>query len=117
MHLAAALHFWLVQAEFWFGAFLPEPAQRALAAIQPAGDEARYLAAAQAGDLRVWASYWQRTSGVAVWRQQLAYVRETFFPPWAYMQHRSGARSRWLAPLYYGWRFVRVGLMAFQRSG
>ena len=102
MHLAAALCYWLARAESWFGVFLPEPAQQALATAQPAEDEARYLTAAQAGDLRNWASHWQRVSGTAGLRQQLAYVRETFFPPWAYMHHRYGARSRWLAPLYYG---------------
>ena len=60
MHLAAALCYWLMQAESWFGAFLSEEARQALAAAQPAVDEARYLSAAQDGDLRVWASNWQR---------------------------------------------------------
>ena len=116
MHLAAALCYWLAQAELWFGAFLPESARQDLAAEQPAEDEARYLTAAQTGDLRVWANYWQRASGTFGLRQKLAYVREIFFPPWAYMQHRYGARSRWLAPFYYGWRFIRAGLVAFRRS-
>ena len=117
MHLAAALYYWLGQAELWFGAFLPASVRQSLAAAQPAEDEARYLAAAQTGDLRVWENYWQRASGTLGLRQKLAYVRETFFPPWAYMQHRYGARSRWLAPFYYGWRFIRAGLVAFRQSG
>ncbi len=116
LHLAAALRYWLSQAEGWFGAFLPAGARQALASVSPASDEARYLAAAQAGDLPIWASYWQHMSGAAGWRGRLRYVRETFFPPWAYMQHRYGARSRWLAPAYYGWRFIRAGLVAFRRS-
>lgn len=117
MHLAATLRYWLAQAEGWFGAFLPEHARRAMAPVVPAKDEARYLAVAQAGEVRVWANYWQHMSGVAGWRDQLRYLRETFFPAWTYMQYRYGARSRWLAPFYYGWRFFRAGLVAFQRSG
>lgn len=117
MHLAAGLRYWLSQAEGWFGAFLPEQARQALAPVSPAEDEARYIAAAQAGDQQIWANYWQRMSGAAGWRGRLRYVRETFFPPWAYMQHRYGASSRWLAPFYYGWRFIRAGLVALRRSG
>jgi hypothetical protein len=117
MHLAAALCYWLAQAELWFGAFLPESIRLELAEAEPAEDEARYLIAAETGDLRLWASYWQRATGTLGSRQKLTYVRETFFPPWAYMQHRYGVRSRWLAPVYYGWRFIRAGLVAFQRSG
>jgi hypothetical protein len=117
MHLAAALYYWLAQTEIWFGAFLSEEARQALAAARPAGDEAKYLSAAQAGDWRVWASYWQRASGTIGLRQRLTFVLETFFPPWTYMQRRYGARSRWLAPFCYGWRFIRAGLVAFRRSG
>ncbi len=92
LHLAAGLRYWLAQAEGWFGAFLPKQARQTLASVSPAEDEARYLAMAQAGDLRIWANYWQRMSGAAGWRGRLRYVREMFFPPWAYMQHRYGAR-------------------------
>ena len=118
LHVAAALCYWLAQAEGWFGAFLPESARQALAAVvQPAEGEARYIAAAQAGNLRVWAFYRQLVGGLADWRQRLAHIRETLFPPWAYMQNRYGARSRWAAPLYYGWRLVRAGRVAFRRVG
>ena len=105
MCLAAALYYWLTQAELWFGAFLPESVRQGLAAERPAEDEARYLLAAQTGDQRVWANSWRRASGVSGLRHQLVYVSEMFFPPWSYMQHRYGARSRWLAAFYYGWRF------------
>ena len=97
MHLAAALCYWLAQAESWFGAFLPEPAQQALATAQPAEDEARYLTAAQAGDLRVWASYWQRASGTTGLRQQLAYVARYSFP-------RGPTCSTATAHVRTGWR-------------
>lgn len=116
LHLAAALRYWLAQAESGFGAFLPEQARQALAPVSPADDEARYLAAAQAGDLPIWANFWQRLRGAVGWRARLRYVREIFFPPWAYIQYRYAARSRWLAPAYYGWRFIRAGLVAFRRS-
>ena len=117
MHLAAGLRYWLEQTEGWFGAFLPEAAHHALAAVQPTEDEASYIAAAQAGDQQVWETYWRRMSGAAGWRRRLAFVNDAFLPPWSYMQQRYGARSRWLAPLYYGWRFIRAGLVAFRRSG
>jgi len=117
MHLAAALRYWLEQAEGWFGPFLWEDARQVLAAVRPAEDEARYIAAAQAGDQQVWESYRQRMRGAAGWRGRLAFLSDAFFPPWSYMQQRYGARSRWLAPLYYGWRFIRAGLVAFRRSG
>jgi hypothetical protein len=117
LHVAAALRYWLMQAEGWFGAFLPASARQALATAPLAEGEARYIAAAQSGDLRVWASYRQLVGELTGRRQRLAHVRETLFPPWAYMQHRYGAGSFWLAPLYYGWRLVRAGLVAFRRVG
>jgi hypothetical protein len=116
MHLAAALRYWLMQAEYWFGVFLPENARAALDRARPAADEARYIAAAQSGDEKLWKHYWRRMTGAAGLCPKLTYLREILFPPWAFMQRRYGAGSRWLAPLYYGWRLIRAGLTAFQRS-
>jgi len=117
MHLAGGLRYWLGLAEGWFGPFLPDAARQALAAVRPAADEARHIAEAQKRDLRVWDKLWSRARGTADWRQALLYLGETLFPPWTYMQHRYAARSRWLAPLYYGWRVVRAGLVVFRRVG
>jgi hypothetical protein len=117
MRLAGGLRYWLGLAEGWFGPFLPEAARQALAKVRPAADEARYIADAQRGDLRVWERVWGRARSVAGWRQAVTYLGEILFPPWAYMQYRYRARSRWLAPLYYGWRLVRAGLVALRRVG
>jgi hypothetical protein len=100
--------------EAWYGAFLPEQARQVLAAIQPAALEQSHLAAAGGAGRRVWQGVWGRARGSSGWRGRLVYIGETFFPPWAYMQYRYRARSRWLAPLYYGWRLVRAGLVAFR---
>ena len=115
--LAGALRYWLELTEMWYGPFLPAQAVAALAAARVTSEERFYLSRAVGGHAQVWEYVWQRTFGAAGLRQRLGYVRDLFFPSWAFMQYRYGARSRWLAPLYYGCRFVRAGLVAFRRVG
>jgi hypothetical protein len=115
--LAGSVRYWLELTATWFGAFMPERAAQALASARPGADETRYLDVARTGHTRVADIAWRHAFGDAnLWRG-LGYLRETFFPPWAYMQFRYGARSRWLAPVYYGWRIIRAGRVAFQRVG
>ena len=113
-HLGGAVKYWLGLTEAWYGPFLPERARQALAAVQPAAMEQPHLAAASGDHQRVWQLVWGRTWGSGGWRGRLVYIGETFFPPWAYMQYRYRARSRWFAPFYYGWRLVRAALVAFR---
>lgn len=115
--LAGALRYWLELTEAWYGPFLPPQAVKVLATARVALEEQWYIATASAGSARQWEFVWKRAWDVGDARQTLTFLGETFFPPWAYMQYRYGARSRWLAPLYYGWRFIRAGWVAFKRVG
>jgi hypothetical protein len=112
--LAGTLRYWLELTEAWYGPFLPPQAAEALAAAPAALEEEWYIATARAGTARRWELVWKRAWDVHDARQTLTFLGETFFPPWAYMQYRYGARSRWLVPLYYGWRFIR-GLLCRRR--
>ena len=98
-NLGGAVKHWLDLTEAWYGLFLPEGARPALAAVQPAEAEKAHLAVAAGGGRQVWQRVWGRAWGSGDWRGRLVYIRETLFPPWAYMQYRYKARSRWLAPL------------------
>jgi hypothetical protein len=115
--LAGALRYWLELTEAWYGPFLPPQAAKVLATVRAAPEEQWYIATARAGFARQWEFVWKRAWDVRDARQTLTFLGETFFPPWTYMQYRYGARSRWLAPLYYSWRFVRAGWVAFRRVG
>jgi hypothetical protein len=115
--LAGALRYWLELAEAWYGPFLPPQAVQALAAAHMFPEEHWYIATARARYARQWEFVWRKAWDAPNLVQALTFFRQTLFPPWAYMQYRYGARSRWLAPLYYGWRFIRAGLVAFRRVG
>lgn len=115
--LAGTLRYWLELAKAWYGPFLPPQAVQALAAARTFPEERWYVATARAGSARQWTFVWRRAWDAPNLSQTLTFIRETLLPPWAYMQYRYGAGSRWLAPLYYGWRFVRAGLAAFRRVG
>lgn len=112
--LAGALRYWLETAERWCGPFLMPAALNALSAIVPYHEEMWYLKAAQADSLRVWQVFWKRGSGLS-WRAQIRLYGEIFFPPWNYIQYRYHARSRWLAPLYYAWRWLRAMAVFLRR--
>ena len=98
-NLGGAVKHWLDLTEAWYGLFLPEGARQALAAVQPAEAEKAHLAVAAGGGRQVWQRVWGRAWGSGDWRGRQVYIRQTLFPPWAYMQYRYKARSRWLAPL------------------
>jgi len=115
--LAGTLRYWLDLTEAWYGPFLPPQAAQALAAARVSPEERWYIATARVGSARQWKFVWRRAWDSPDLRQTAIYIRETLFPPWTYMQYRYGARSRWLAPLYYGWRFIRAGRVAFRRVG
>jgi hypothetical protein len=115
--LAGSLRYWLELTEAWYGPFLPTQAVQVLARVKSGAQEAWYIEKARSANARRWNVAWRRAFGDADLSRGLAYLVEVFFPPWAYMQYRYGARTRWLAPVYYGWRFIRAGLVAFRRVG
>lgn len=115
--LAGTLRYWLELTESWMGACLPAQARRALARARGDEEKARRIHIARVQRVRIGELLWLRARGAGGWRERLVYLAETLFPPWAYMQHRYGARSRWLAPLYYGWRVVRAVVTVFRQLG
>ncbi|MCS7219916.1 MAG: nucleotidyltransferase family protein [Anaerolineae bacterium] len=117
LRLARALQYWLELAETWMGTRLPAQAKRALTSAQSSEEEEHRLYIARTQRVRVGKLLWLRARGAGGWRERLAYLAEALFPPWAYMQHRYGARSRWLAPLYYGWRIARAVVAVFRQVG
>ncbi len=117
MRLAGALRHWLELTETWFGPCLPEQARRVLAEARANGDESQRIRIARGRPLRVGELLWLRARGAGGWRERLAYLAETLFPPWSYMQRRYRARRRWLAPLYYSWRVARAVIVVFRRVG
>lgn len=112
--LAGSLRYWVELTERYFGPSLPNPAMQALQEVQSSSSESPYLIDTQATRQLRWEKVLRRASGIADWRQRLTYLSEMCFPPWTYMQYRYEARTRWLAPIYYGWRLVRAGMIAFR---
>lgn len=113
--LAGALRYWVEITECYFGPSLPLPAQQALQKVQPSAYEAPYLIGARAAQQFVWDNVLRRASGIANRRQRLTYLGELFFPPWTYMQYRYAAGTRWLAPIYYGWRLLLAARIAVRQ--
>ena len=109
--LAGALRYCVEITECYFGPSMPLPAQQALQKAQPSAYEAPYLIGVRAAQQFVWDNVLRRASGIANWRQRLTYLGEMFFPPWTYMQYRYAAGTRWLAPIYYGWRLVLAAMI------
>ena len=115
--LAGSVLYWLELTETWYGALVPAQARQALARAKPGAEESWYIEKSRLAKARVWNFAWRRAFGGADLKRGLAYLGEIFFPPWAYMQYRYGARTRWLAPVYYAWRLVRASWVAFRRVG
>jgi hypothetical protein len=117
LQLACALRYWLELTESWTGVDLPARAKQALARARESEGEARRIHIARTRRVRVGKLLWLRAQGAGGWHERLAYLAEVLFPPWAYMQHRYGARTHWLAPLYYGWRVARAVVAVFRQIG
>ncbi len=117
LRLAGALRYWLELTEAWMGACLPAQAREALARARTDDDEDWRIHIARARRVRVGELLWLRARGAGGWPGRLTYLTEALFPPWAYMQYRYRARTRWLAPLYYGWRIARAVVAVFRRVG
>jgi putative nucleotidyltransferase-like protein len=115
--LAGAVRYWLQLAECWCGPFIPASAKVAFQSALTTSEERRYLALANGPRLYVWQLILHRARGTGSLRRSIIYMARLFFPPWPYMQYHYHARTRWLAPLYYIWRLIRAGLIAFRRRG
>lgn len=85
-----------------FGTAFPEPALAFLSAPASAGDIPLTWLAGRHGR-RLLTDLWHLPD----WGQRLAVLKETLFPPAAYLFNQYRTRNRWLLPLLYGHRAVK----------